>query len=118
MGGLAPGYLGKGDATDQPPSNQPNGFIALAVFDDNNDRWINEDDEVYRRLLLWVDSNHDGVSQRSELHRLGWGGVDGIGLDYRVSKRSDQYGNNFRYRAPVRGRDLGRWAWDVFLVGQ
>ena len=107
-----------GNFTDQPTTEEPNGFVALAVFDDNNDRWIDKDDAVYRRLLLWVDSNHDGASQRSELHSLDWGGVDGIGLDYRVSKRSDQYGNNFKYRAPVRGRDLGRWAWDVFLVTQ
>jgi len=107
-----------GNFTDQPTTEEPNGFIALAMFDSNNDRWIDKDDAVYRRLLLWVDSNHDGVNQRSELHSLDWGGVDGIGLDYRVSKRSDQYGNNFKYRAPVRGRDLGRWAWDVFLVAQ
>ena len=105
-----------GNFTDQPVSEEPNGFIALAVFDGNNDRWIDQNDAIYRRVLLWVDSNHDGVSQPSELHSLDWGGIDGISLDYKLSRRSDQYGNNFRYRSLVRGRNLGRWAWDVFLL--
>jgi hypothetical protein len=107
-----------GDFTDQPITEKPNGFIAMAVFDDNNDGWIDNNDAIYRKLLLWVDSNHDGISQRRELHSLEWGGVERIGLDYKESKRTDRYGNNFRYRAPVRGRDLGRWAWDVFLLSQ
>lgn len=107
-----------GNYTDQPVSEEPNGFIALAVFDDNNDNWIDKDDAIYGTLLIWVDSNHDGISQRGELHSLRWGGIERIGLDYKVSKRTDQHGNNFRYRAPVRGRDLGRWAWYVFLLTQ
>lgn len=41
-----------------------------------------------------------------------------IELDYETSKRVDENGNAFRYRAKVRderGAQVGRWAWDVFL---
>jgi hypothetical protein len=38
-----------------------------------------------------------------------------------MSRRVDQFGNKFRYRAKVKdihGHQVGRWAWDVFLARQ
>jgi hypothetical protein len=104
-----------GSVTEQPVSEEPNGFLALAVFDKNNDRWIDRNDLIYEKLLLWEDSNHDGVSQPSELQFLRARNVKQIGLDYKVSKRTDRYGNRFLYRAPVLIGQERRWAWDVFL---
>ncbi|HEY0729248.1 MAG TPA: hypothetical protein VGD38_14315 [Pyrinomonadaceae bacterium] len=46
-------------------------------------------------------------------------GDTSISLDYGEARRRDRYGNSFRFRAKVSGsnpRDLGRWAYDVFLV--
>jgi hypothetical protein len=46
-------------------------------------------------------------------------GLKVLQLDYKKSKRTDQHGNQFRYRAKVKDMNdaqMGRWAWDVFLV--
>lgn len=111
-----------GNFTYQPepaPGAERNGFAALAVFDYNADGKIDSRDSVYSELRLWQDRNHNGVSEPDELHPIDTLGVKTLFLNYRRSKRVDKHGNEFRYRAKVndfRDRQLGRWAWDVFLV--
>lgn len=64
---------------------------------------INADDEVFSRLRLWTDVNHDGRAQNTELKALGDAGVVTIRTTYQGKNAEDEFGNALR----------GRWSFTV-----
>lgn len=103
----------------------PNGFVALQEFDTpslggNGDGQLDSSDRIWETLRLWIDTNHDGVSQPSELITLSQASVVSIDLHYIRSAYSDENGNLFRFRAKAilsdhTGRLHPSRIYDVFL---
>lgn len=113
-----------GNVTPQPPSREPNGFAALAVYDKeknggNENDFIDPGDEVFSRLMIWIDKNRDGVSQPEERKPVSEYGAFRIGLSYHRSPFVDDHGNEFRYRGSMwlrRDKKPVAGIYDVFLV--
>lgn len=98
-----------------------NGFLALAVFDQpanggNGDGWIDEKDAIFPKLLIWVDKNHNGISESDELLTLKQAGIQAISLKYSVSQWKDAYGNTFRYSSQIHtDTSVNHLVYDVLL---
>lgn len=115
------------NVTPQPGlSAQHLGFKALAQYDDpkfggNGDGVIDARDAIYSRLLIWVDKNHNGVTDPGELMTLKGAGIKSIAVNYEDAHYTDLYGNQFRYRAQVVWTEASKnarqgWAYDVVLI--
>ncbi len=106
------------------PGGTANSFADLAAMDlpengGNGDGLMSAADAVFAGLRLWVDANHDGVSQPGEFVTLAQAGVASIKLGAQPIARRDRFGNYFKYRAVVHLADGRRtMAWDVFLAAR
>jgi hypothetical protein len=86
----------------------------------NGNGAIDPRDSVYDHLRLWIDTNHNGLSEPEELHTLRETGIFRIDLNYHQSKYVDANGNEFRYKSQIRD-EAGRAhdvCYDVFLKVQ
>ncbi|HEX6095081.1 MAG TPA: hypothetical protein VF432_02065 [Thermoanaerobaculia bacterium] len=109
-------------------SRARDGFEALAQYDreslgGNDDGSISAADDVWNRLRLWVDINHDGVCDARESGPIAQYGVVAIPLAYTVHEEVDGSGNVHRLRGSysryIRGGTRPRIIWlqmhDVFF---
>jgi len=96
-----------------------NGFEALAIYDrpengGNGDGVLDSNDGIWNRLRIWVDANHDGISQDEEIASLHAYGIVRIPLRPVITRIVDSAGNTHRlqglYVRKVEGKDT------VFLV--
>jgi hypothetical protein len=99
-----------------------NGFEALIDLDGgpaSSDGKVDSTDPYYPQLQLWLDHNHNGVSEPAELITLEEAGVTTIFTSYREIPRIDKNGNAYRYvgEALIRknGQPVRRIVFDVFL---
>jgi hypothetical protein len=77
-----------------------NGFEALARMDYELSgivrTAIHPGDALFDQLLLWIDRNHNGISEPDELVRAG-DVLSEISFQYEPSQRRDQFGNLYRF---------------------
>ena len=108
-----------GNATPTPYVSPPaNGFAALARYDDNGDGMIDRTDAVWRSLLLWVDLNHNGVSEPGELRPISASAITALGIECHHVGRRDQSGNAFAFEGKIYLGHRSRITYDVFFVIQ
>jgi len=87
-----------------------NGYEALADHDSNKDGVIDSKDRVFKKLVLWMDDNGDGVTQKGELKKLAQVGITGIGVKYEqaaADERIQNRGNTKNNLVLFKGRFFG-----------
>ncbi|MFN2385671.1 MAG: hypothetical protein ABR576_05230 [Thermoanaerobaculia bacterium] len=79
-------------------AGSPHGFRPLADYDaqalgGNENRMIDGDDAVFSELRVWVDRNHNGLSEPAELLGLAAAGIHSIAYGYGFADSRDEHGN-------------------------
>jgi hypothetical protein len=119
-----------GNVTPMPPGSEheraAHGFDALKSLEDPSygtsvkDGTIDARDAAYHRLMFWIDRNHNGVSEPSELRKAGDVGLIAVETRFRQGKRVDEFGNEYRLRGiswwQKRERLDARLFYDVWFV--
>lgn len=70
-------------------STSSSGFEALAELDENGDGVIDKQDSQFDNLRVWIDANHDGKSDASELKTLSDLGIESINLEHTNKGETD-----------------------------
>ena len=114
-----------GDAVDLASGMMAaQGYEALAEVDlpalgGNANGYADVSDKLYRALLLWTDTNHNGLSERQELRPLMSEGIFAIRLTPQMGMQIDENGNLLAFSSPAfairRGRIVELRTTDVFF---
>ncbi|WP_165889263.1 hypothetical protein [Mannheimia granulomatis] len=77
------------------------GFNALSIYDSNNDGKINQEDESWENLKLWIDKNSDKVSQLDEIYSLNQFSIKEISLKETDIRTFDEHGNFHQTKSEI-----------------
>lgn len=87
-----------GTATPLPGGGvAENGYVALAALDDDGDGFISPRDSAYSQLSVWVDQDHDAVTDPGELRGLARAGLRAVSVRYREVFEFDGHGNRLPF---------------------
>jgi hypothetical protein len=98
-----------------------NGFEALGFLESPDygrsypDELVDERDEVFGRLLLWTDRNHNGISEPEELQSASTA-IKGISTQFKLVGRKDKHGNIFKQKGTVVFADGEEPVYDIWLT--
>ena len=98
-----------------------NGFEALRDFDANGDGVIDANDQVWHRLMLWTDLNHNAISEPNEVTHVADSALRAISLKYHWTGKRDSHGNTFQYEGLISIANGGNGTrqqpvYDIFFV--
>ncbi len=96
--------FGSGTIMLQTGDRAKNGFLAIGQYDElafggNEDGLISAEDDIWDRLLLWLDSDGDGICQPSEVEQLTMANIVGISTLPKEKFKFDRHGNWLRFFA-------------------
>jgi len=61
-------------------SKAADGYVAMRAMDTNLDGILDANDAGFSKLMLWMDQNGDGITNKGELHSLGDMGISSLSL--------------------------------------
>jgi hypothetical protein len=93
-----------------------NGFEALAQYDLNGDGVIDSSDAIWNNLLLWVDANHNGVTDAGELRSIRASSITAIETRHHWTGRHDQFGNRFGFEGQLHEGNRTKSFYDIFFI--
>lgn len=92
-------------ATKASPARKFRTIRAAQLYQPANgghgDGRIDKQDAIFSKLLVWVDKNHNGISDPGELLTMAQAGIQAISLSYSPANWTDAFGNTFRYSSQM-----------------
>lgn len=97
--------FGEGTVMKATGRKGADGYTALAQHDSNKDGFIDSQDKIFDKLMVWFDRDHNGKSSADELVPVAKTGVSRIGLSYKNLQGEDRFvnGNELRTTAKFWG---------------